>query len=355
MAEAAKIRVIQWATGTVGASAMRAVFEHPELELVGAFVYSEAKDGRDIGELCGLAPLGIKATRDRAAILALKPDCVVYMPESTDLDDVCALLSAGINIVSTRNEFFNPEGMDTETRRRVEEACAVGKSSIHSSGSSPGFVTEALPIVLLSLVRRLDFLMIDEFADCTDGCSEEMLIAFMGFGDTPEEFAKRDLVGRDDVFEHSLSLLAKSVNLPIERWETSVEWATCTEPTTLHKTTIAAGTIGGQRLAFTGYNDGKPILSFRSNWFVTQALEPAWKLYQNAWRITVDGDTPLDITIEFPIPQDQRQLVLPRLTAHRPINAISSVVAAAPGVVPTTALPQIIANLGTTKSAIAGR
>jgi hypothetical protein len=40
-----RLRGIQWATGTVGASAMRAVIDHPDLELVGVKVYSEAKDG----------------------------------------------------------------------------------------------------------------------------------------------------------------------------------------------------------------------------------------------------------------------------------------------------------------------
>ena len=108
------------------------------------------------------------------------------MPESTDADDVCRLLASGANIVSTRAEFFNPAKMDPGLRARVEAACREGNSSIHSTGSSPGFITEALPIVLTSLSRRLDLVMIDEFANCIDGCSEDMLVNMMGFGETPE-------------------------------------------------------------------------------------------------------------------------------------------------------------------------
>ena len=47
-------RVVQWSTGSVGASALRAIIEHPDLELVGVVVSDPAKEGRDAGELCGV-------------------------------------------------------------------------------------------------------------------------------------------------------------------------------------------------------------------------------------------------------------------------------------------------------------
>ena len=341
-----RLRVVQWATGTVGACAMRAVISHPELELVGVRVYSEAKEGKDAGELCGVPPIGVAATRDVDAILALKPDCVLYMPESTDLDDVCRVLESGANIVSTRADFFNPATMEPAVRERIEAACKRGGSSIHSSGSSPGFITEALPIVLTSIARRLDLLMIDEFANCIDGCSEEMLLNIMGFGEGAEVFSQRHHPERDAVFGHSLSVLGDALGLPIERFEVTSEFALTRQPTKLHKTTIGADTVGAQRHVVTGFHDGKPLLRFRSNWFVTTDLEPNWELRADGWRVTVEGDTPLDITIGFPIPIEQRQAVLPGLTAHRPVNAVPYVCAARPGIVTTADLPQVIARLG---------
>ncbi|MDE2404331.1 MAG: dihydrodipicolinate reductase [Sphingomonadales bacterium] len=340
-----RLRVVQWATGTVGGAAMRAILDHPGMELVGARVYSEAKTGRDLGELCGRPPLGVTATRSLADVLALKPDCVSYMPESTDMDDVVALLEAGINVVGTRAEFFNPHGLDGATRARIEAACAKGGSSIHASGSSPGFITEALPIVLLSLVRRLDLLSIDEFANCVDGCSEEMLVEIMGFGETPEVFARRNLAARDEVFEHSLALVADAIGMKLDGFETASEFALCRTETKLHRSTIPAGSVGGQRVTLTGLRGGKPLLRFRSNWFVTTDLEPDWDLRSDGWRVLVEGDTPLDISISFPIPPEQRMATLPNLTAHRPVNAIPAVCAAPPGFVTTTALPQVIARL----------
>lgn len=339
------IRVVQWATGTVGAFALRGVIGHPDMELVGVRVYSAAKEGKDAGELCGLPATGVKATRNVEAILALKPDCVIYMPESTDADDVCRLLENGINIVTTRADFFNPDMMDAALRGRVEAACSAGSASIHATGSSPGFITEALPLVVTSLVRRLDFLAIEEYANCLEGCSEEMLLEVMGFGDMPEAFASRHTPDHM-VFEHSLGLVAAALGMPLERFEYEVEGAVCRSDTKLHKSTIPAGSIGGQRVSITGFHGGKPLMRFRSNWFVTMDLEPAWDLRGDGWRFTVEGDTPVDMLIDLPMPIEKEMRASGRYTAHRPVNAIPYVVAAPPGIIPTTKLPEVIAKLG---------
>src|SRR5712691_11147224 len=109
-----RYRVIQWATGNTGQRALREVIRHPALQLVGVLVYDPAKDGVDAGELCGEGPTGIAATTDRAAVLGLSADCVLYMPRATGagrtraglsvaelLDDVVALVESGTNIVTT--------------------------------------------------------------------------------------------------------------------------------------------------------------------------------------------------------------------------------------------------------------
>ena len=78
-------RVIQWATGNVGRAAIEGVLDHPDLELAGCWVHGEAKDGMDVGPLIGRDPIGITATRDVDALLALDADCVVYSPIFADV------------------------------------------------------------------------------------------------------------------------------------------------------------------------------------------------------------------------------------------------------------------------------
>ena len=75
------LRVVQWATGNVGREAVAAIQHHRDLTLVGALVYDPTKAGRDVGEICGIGPIGVGATDDRDAILALDADCVLYMAQ----------------------------------------------------------------------------------------------------------------------------------------------------------------------------------------------------------------------------------------------------------------------------------
>jgi hypothetical protein len=101
-----KYRVIQWATGGVGCAAIQGIVNHPELDLVGCWVHSRSKEGRDAGELAGIAPLGVSATRDVDALLALDADCVSYtatgdLRPAEAIDDICRILEAGKNVVST--------------------------------------------------------------------------------------------------------------------------------------------------------------------------------------------------------------------------------------------------------------
>ena len=94
-------RVVQWTTGNVGKSSVQAIAANPTLELVGCYAWSPDKVGRDVGELCGIEPLGVTATNDVDALLALKPDCVVYNPMWIDVDELVRILSAGVNVVAT--------------------------------------------------------------------------------------------------------------------------------------------------------------------------------------------------------------------------------------------------------------
>jgi 4-hydroxy-tetrahydrodipicolinate reductase len=72
-----KLRVVQWASGDTGGRALRNIIEHPPMELVGLFAYSENKLGKDAGELVGLAPVGVRASHDINEIIATGADCAI--------------------------------------------------------------------------------------------------------------------------------------------------------------------------------------------------------------------------------------------------------------------------------------
>src|SRR5688572_4297557 len=95
------IRVVQWTTGNVGQRSVRSIVANPELELIGCYAWSPDKVGCDVGELCGIDPVGVQATDDVDALLALRPSVVVYNPMWHSTDEVVRILEAGVNVVST--------------------------------------------------------------------------------------------------------------------------------------------------------------------------------------------------------------------------------------------------------------
>jgi 4-hydroxy-tetrahydrodipicolinate reductase len=319
------------------------VIEHPDLELVGVLVYSEEKEGQDAGALCGLDPTGVLATRDPAAILALRADCVLYMADRADIDVICALLESGANVVATRSEFHDPDGLDADVRQRIERACAQGGTTLYSTGSSPGFITEALPYALLSIQRRLDRLSIEEFADMSSRNSPEMVFDLMGFGRDPARFDPRGLEAHGGgSFAGSLRAVAKALSIPLDDVVATAEVAVARGAVDVAAGRVEAGTVAAQRLQVACLRAGEPVLSFSANWYLTTDVEPAWDLRDTGWRVLVEGDTPLDIDIRFPVAPDEWAATSPGLTAHRPVNAVRYVCAAEPGILTTADLPQII-------------
>lgn len=340
-------RVVQWATGVVGSSSLRAIIGHPKLQLVGHYVHSPEKEGRDSGELCGLDPVGIRATRSIDEIVALKPDCVLYMQEGTSVEDLCRLLAAGINVVTTRGDFHFPPAMDPDVRGRIEEACRQGRSSIHSTGSSPGFITEAVPAVLTSIARRLDCLTINEYADIANTCSEQMIFDVMGYGRQSDGKADQGMVDYMVVgFGQSLAVVADALGLRLDSVRGSGDVGTARNDITLPGGgVIAKGTVAAQRVTVEGMCDGRALLRFRCYWYCSLDLEQDWELRETGWRVVVEGDTPMDVQFYFPRTNQDFATQMSGYTAHRAVNAVPYVCAADPGIHTSADLPQIFSRL----------
>jgi 4-hydroxy-tetrahydrodipicolinate reductase len=340
------LRVVQWATGNIGSRSLCHVIEHPALELAGVYVTSAAKAGMDAGDLAGRPATGVLATSSAAEIIALGADCVLYMPAACDVGEVTRLLAAGANIVTTRGEFHHPASMDPAARAAVEAACAKGGTSIHSTGSSPGFISEALPIVLASIQRKLTTLTISEYADLSRRDSPDLLFNVMGFGKPPSEFDPRRFGYGAIAFGPSLRMTAEALGLPLDDVTSAGELAVTPAELPIAAGVIKAGTVAAQRMTVTGTRNGQPVLRFAANWYCGTDLDPAWTVRETGWNVYVDGDAPLDIDIRFPFPLERMGDMTPGYTANRAVNAIRYVVAAPPGIRTTADLPQIIASLG---------
>ncbi|MEV0674239.1 dihydrodipicolinate reductase [Mycobacterium sp. NPDC050441] len=341
-----RYRVAQWATGTIGTHALRSIIGHPHLDLTAVHVFGAGKVGIDAGELCGLEPTGITATNSVDAILDAAPDCVLYMPAAPDIEQVCRLLGAGINVVSTCGQFHHPATVDPALHSAVTDACLRGNASLYATGSSPGFITEAIPLALTSVQRRLNLLAINEYADLSQRNSPELLFDVMGFGGPAGPFDQRRAAYLQGSFGPSLRLVADAIGLPLDAVHAEGQWALAAEATTIRAGHLAAGTVAAQRITVSGMRAGRRLLSFQATWYCGTNLTEDWDLRPTGWRLTVDGDAPLDIDVRMPIPLEQMAAISPGYTANRAVNAVPFVCAAEAGIRSTVDLPQIVATMG---------
>jgi len=216
------LRVIQWATGGVGRAAIEGILAHPELELAGCWVHGAAKDGRDVGELIGRAPIGVKATRDVDALLALPADCVVYSPIVGNPAVVARILASGKNVVTPLGWFYP---FASKTVGELEAACRKGGVTLHGTGILPGGITERFPLVISALSRAITHVRAEEWSDIRSYGAPQVIGEVMGFGKTPEQ-AKTSpmlqLLGAG--FLQSVDMLAAALGFALDLITARVNW-----------------------------------------------------------------------------------------------------------------------------------
>jgi 4-hydroxy-tetrahydrodipicolinate reductase len=339
-------RVVQWGTGCTGQAAVRAILRHPALSLVGVKVYADAKVGRDAADICGLdTRTGVAATQDIGAILALKPDCVSYMPDAESVDDMCRLLAGGANIVTPILGYNHRDSIDPVVRRRLEAACAEGGSSLYASGSSPGWLSEILPFALTVTQSRLDRIVITDFSDMSaSSFSAMMLFDKIHFGALPADVDPSEPMGIAVSTPPTLRMMAEALGLRIDEIVSRRDFALATRPVTLAAGTVEAGTIGAVRMELSGLRDGQPVVTRRTIWHVTRDIDADWDLRPDGIHYRVDGDVPLDVMIGMPIPADQIAQVQGAITANPVVNAIPYACRAPAGIRHTSELPTVLAR-----------
>ena len=172
-------RVIQWTTGNVGRRAVRAIVEHPELELVGLYAHGKDKVGRDAGELCGLPHLGVRATRDVDELLALRADCLSYSTLVPKVEEIERFLESGVNVVGTAGYILGTY-LEEGARERLDAAGKRGNASLYGSGFNPG-LSNVLALVGTGMCDRIYSVSVTESVDVTDYASPATWEA-MGWG-----------------------------------------------------------------------------------------------------------------------------------------------------------------------------
>src|SRR3954464_5482812 len=267
------MRVVQWTTGNVGRRSVRAIQTQPDLELVGCYAWSPDKSGRDVGELVGIGPIGVTASDDLDAVLALAPDCVVYNPMWPSTDELVRILEAGVNVVSTA-AFINGRGNPAD-RERILAACRRGGASIFGTGISPGFV-ELVAIAVAGICDRIDKVTIAEGSDTTlyDSPATELPCGFGRRMDDPElpGMAAQGTA----VFGEAVALGADAIGVELDEIVCEAEYAPTTEDVVMDSWTIDSGCVAGVAASWHGKIGGRTVVDLNVRWKKGETLDPDW-------------------------------------------------------------------------------
>ena len=345
-------RVIQWATGNVGKSAIEGVLAHPELELVGVKVYGSDKDGVDAGEICGIDPIGVAATIDDDAVLALDADCVVYTPVLANRDEVRSILASGKNVVTPVGwlyPFVADRVLGHVEDEPILRAAIDGGVTLHGTGIHPGGITERFPLMVSALVSDVRHVRAEEFSDIRSYAAEFVVREIMMFGKSPEETATSSMSSlMGGHFGESISMLAAELGFDLDAdIQADHQWAVATAPIDSPVGVIDPGTVAAQRFTWTATVDGEAVITVAVNWLMGEEhLDPPWTFGDGQrFEVSVAGNPSLDVTFRGlqPAKPEDGLVRNPGIvaTAMHCVNAVPYVCEAAPGIASYLDLPLI--------------
>jgi len=341
-------RVIQWSTGNVGRYSLRAILNHPELELAGVWVHSEKKAGRDAGELCGAGPVGVVATNDADSLLESDADCVVYTA-TADLrlldavEDVCRILRAGKNVVSSSIvPLVHPAHMGPDIQQKLEDACREGNASLWFNGIDPGFANDVLPLVLSGLAERWTQIRIQEIVNYATYDQPEVVLGTMGFGKPMDELPLLLQPGMLTIaWGGTIRLLAEGLGLELDEISQRYECLPAERDLETPMGVIAEGTRAALRFEVMGVVGGEPRLVVEHVTRMHDELAPDWPRSDGGYHIIIEGVPRLVCTLDMEDEHGDHAVGGVLLTATRLVNAIPAVVAAAPRPLTPLDLPLI--------------
>jgi 2,4-diaminopentanoate dehydrogenase len=338
-----KLRVVQWTSGSVARKCVPAIVAHADLELVGMYAWSKDKVGRDAGELCGMPALGIRATDDIDALLALQPDCVCYNALWPNVGEFERILGAGINIVTTSMFLTGwslgtkqPDGVP-DAIARIEAAARKGNATIFGSGMNPGFASY-LACILTGICNRFRHIRITESVDVSLFAADSNMDP-LGWGLPPGSPGHKERVLEETrVFADALDVMAAMLGVTFDEKKCTVDFAYATEDLPLQGRPIAKGTVAAIQVRWEGMIAQRAVMELNQLWVMGAKLEPAWRA-EHAYIINIDGEPMLQNRLDIWPHQDMATMqkddfhgIGMTITGLPCVNAIPQVCEASAGI-----------------------
>ncbi len=333
-------RVVLWGTGNVGRHALAGIDARPDLELVGVWVSNPDKAGRDAGDLAGLGrSLGVAATDDAEAVLALGADCVVHtamadhrLPEA--LADLEKILRAGANVVSSGPVFLQyPEGVvPAEMTEPLRDAALGAGVSLWVNGIDPGFANDWLPLVVTGISERIDEVRCLEILNYATYDQTMVMFDIMGFGRPlgrrPHAAAAR---GPDHGVGKRRAPDRGRARRRARLGRGALRTAARAREIEIASGTIEKGTAAGLRFEVRGMRGGRAVVVLEHVTRLADDIGPDWPqpTGQGGYRVVVRGEPNYTVDLQLVGTDGDHNTGGLKATAMRLVNAVPAVVEAA--------------------------
>jgi hypothetical protein len=348
-------RVIQWATGSMGKCCLRAVIDHPDLELAGLLVYSSEKSGRDAGDIAHRNATGVIATRDVDEILSLDADVVIHAPRlqppyTHHNEDIRRLLATGKNVISINGHTF-PDYWGGPYVSAFSEACRKGGATLFGTGLNPGFIAEKIALAATGLCSRIQRIEIREVVEVDRMESPDYVFGVLGFGSPCDAIDPNDPSWPpaeilNGLYSEVVAFLVKRLGLVLRRVECDHVLLPATRNIMTPAGAIEKGSTGHIGWRWHGIVGNRRLVTLSIFWVMETAhLEGPG---DHLWEVDIRGLPSVKISVDLENPADYpfrtgpEQLAL----AAAVIHSIPAVCTATPGILTVPAFAPYQARFG---------
>lgn len=180
-------RVILFGLGPIGVGIAEVALEHGH-QVIGAVDIDPKKAGRPLSDLVqGAGPVPVERTID--SLLNSGADVVLHSTQSRIaqiMPQLVSLLDAGLSVISTCEELAYPWHHHPREAALLDQLAKDRGARLIGLGVNPGFVMDALPVMMTAPCRRVDRIRVERVVDV--GLRRAPLQRKVGVGLTAEAF-----------------------------------------------------------------------------------------------------------------------------------------------------------------------
>jgi 4-hydroxy-tetrahydrodipicolinate reductase len=311
---------LHYGLGPIGVRIARLAASRQNLVPVAAVDIDLELSGRDLGVVAAFGrPAEVQVQPDlQAALQGSTPDVAIHAAGShlsAVLPQFLELLEAGLPVISTCEELSYPWFHHPEEARRIDEAARQRGVAVLSTGINPGFVMDALPVVLSGACPSMSGLRVRRVVDLT--VRRRQLQQKVGVGLSAAEFAARKAQGKlgHVGLPESVAMIAAALGWPLERVEQTLDPVVAPDVLDSALGAVPAGQVQGQHQVARGFVAGQERITLE----LVMALQAP------------DAGDFVDLEGPEPVSSAVHGLHGDIATAAIVVNAIPHLLAAAPG------------------------